>query len=500
VEKNYILVVDEGTTGLRAIVFDRDLKAVGQCYQKVDSFYPAPDEVEQDAQTIWEKTLYAIRTAVDEAGIDPREIAGCGITTQRSTSGFWNKQTGEFYEKMVVWQDTRGFRYRNLFLSNPQFIREHPNAAAKMNVLGGHRITVTRGVLEQYPSLKEKVFLPTTAWGFMDSWLIYKLTGGKVHATGRSFAGTCLYQSIYDEHIHDWNQDILPWMGLRRGIMPEIRGDNAGFGVMDASILGVEIPIISSVADQQAALFSEGCLEAGMAKCTMGTGTFVDLNVGEKCVYSDELNPMVAWDLGDKFNYLLEGSSPTAGACLEWAKNQLCLFDAFSQADEMAALVSDNGGIYFVPAINGMDSVPFLNATGRASFMGVSAGATKPHFVRSIMEGIAFAAGHIFEALTEQTGNKMKLITVDGGVTKSELILQTLADITGSVVSRPKLVEASGLGAAEMAALRLGWITFSDVPKFLEKDKEFVPCGDRSGVIAQYQMWCKAVERSKNWL
>jgi glycerol kinase len=501
-EKNYILVVDEGTTGLRSIVWDRKMKIVAQNYQKVESTYPGEGLVEQDPIEIFDKVVLSMRNAVKEAGIKAEEIAGIGLTNQRGTTTYWNKKTGLPYYNFLVWLDYRGLSAKEYFANDKVFGEKFPRTQKAIQIAGGNHISRTWALMEQHPEIKEKITGDDCAFGGIDSWLIFKLTGGKVFATTRSNAGTFLNDDAYVGEKKDWNYELFEYIGLKRSILPKIQSDVSDIGKITGDILGVEIPIYVSIADQQSALFGEGCLKPGDVKTTMGTGTFIDVNVGAKLpIVKSLLSPMVAWDINGEINYLLEGSSFTSGACLQWAKDKLKLFESFADADKMASEVSDSNGVYFIPAITGMDGIPFMNPAGRASFMGVEASADNRHFVRSIFEGLGFAAAHIFEYVKESIGDEIRRIVVDGGVSKSDLVLQTIADVTGATVCRTSLSEVTALGAASLVAIGMGWYKKEDVKGFLEIDKEFSPNSmNGKKVRAGYKMWLKAVERSKDWV
>jgi glycerol kinase len=501
-EKNYILVVDEGTTGLRSIVWDRKMKIVAQNYQKVESTYPGEGLVEQDPIEIFDKVVLSMRNAVKEAGIKAEEIAGIGLTNQRATSTYWNKKTGLPYYNFVVWLDYRGLSVKERFANDKVFGEKFPRTQKAIQVTGANFISRTWALMEQHPETKGKITGDDCAFGEIDAWLIYKLTGGKVFATTRSNAGAFLNDDSYLDETRDWNYELFEYIGVKRSALPKIQSDISDLGKITGDILGVEIPICASIADQMSALFGEGCLKPGDVKATMGTGTFIDVNVGKTLPDTKSLLvPMVSWDINGETNYLLEGNSLNSGTCLQWARDKLKLFESFADAGKMASEVSDSNGVYFIPAITGMDGIPFMNPTGRASFMGVEASSDNRHFVRSIFEGIGFAAAHIFEYIKESIGAEIRRIVVDGGVSKNDLVLQIIADATGATVCRTSLSEVTALGAASLAAIGLGWYKKEDVKSFLEIDKEFNPNPVKGEKVrAGYKMWLKAVERSKDWV
>ena len=497
--KKYILAVDEGTTGVRSLLFDESLKVVSHSYRKIESLHPGIAMVEQDPVAVVQRTAQSMREAVITSGIPARDIACACLTTQRGTWLLYDRQTGMPYTNLIIWQDTRGSFEKELLLGNEEFCSRFPKSAAQMHDLGNHLCLSIHRVIRLDDDLQQLLRTRQVAWGHMDTWLIYNLCREKQHVISRNIAGTDLYLDFYRADTGRFNEELLPFIYLHSDNMPRVLYTTDDYGTLDPEILGVPIPVVSVSADQQAALFAQGCHEAGMAKCTMGTGTFVDVNVGARHTVIEGLNSMVAWDFPGEQRFQVEGSSVTSGACLEWAKNNMQLFDSFAQADEMAESVPDAAGVCFVPAIMGMNNVPFNNVRGRGSFMGLEASADRRHFVRAIMQGIAFAAVCIFETASQSIGSMSRII-IDGGVTRSDLICRILCDLTGATVSRPKLLEASALGVAEMAAIHLGWITKQDVPGLLEPGTIFVPSASTYSLRQQYQLWKRAVERSKDWL
>ena len=497
-DKEYIMTIDEGTTGVRVLLFDSNLKVVSQAYRRVNSIYPGPSMVEQDPVDILDKTIEVMREAVTKAGIPAACIAGIGLDVQRGTWMIWDRRTGQPLSRFVVWQDTRGQYEKDVFLQDEAFCARFPVAAASLEKVGSHLATVAHRRIRMDDALRSGMDSGHAAWGNVDSWLIYKLTGGKRHVSGRNIPGSLIYMDIFNAATGGFNEPILEYFYLRPSMMPQLLCNIDDYGTLHPDILGHPVPIMSSNADQQSALFAQGCHEAGMAKCTMGTGTFVDINIGKTCQGVEGLNLMLAWDIDGNRDYMVEGLSMTSGACLEWAKDRLMLFDSFAQADEMAGSVPDSDGVYFVPAINGMDEVPFSSTGGRGSFMGIEASSHRPHFVRALMEGIGFASAYIFETVARRLGG-MKRITVDGGVTRSDIVCQLLADLTTAEVVRPKMVEASALGAACMVAIGLGWLSKQDVAGLLEPGSVFNPSENQT-VQEHYRMWKKAVERSRDWL
>lgn len=491
--KNYILVIDEGTTGVRALIYDRDMRMLDFVYEALELLYPGPDEAEVDANEIYDKTVKACRAVVEKCGVAAEDIAGVGITTQRASWTMWNKETGEPLHNVVLWFDNRGRHQKQKYMDDPVFSGSFPGLAEALP--GFYVPLVLDKICDDSPEFGEEMKKETTLFGNMDTWLIWKLTNGAVHATTGSMTSAGM---IYDNERCCYNLPFVGYFGFREEMLPEVCEETGFFGNMSADILGVEIPICGAFADQQSAMFSQGCLSPNTIKCTMGTGTFVDINVGSEIKAVPGLNSMISWNIGGERLYLLEGQSSTAGTCLEWAKNKLKFFDDFSEMDALAESVEDSNGVYFIPALAGMAFAPYNDETAKGAFMGIGPGADRQHFVRAMLEGIAFA-GVLFMEEAAKVGAGIDEIKVSGGVTKSRSVLQTMADVTGAKVIRPKSVEATALGAAEAAAIQLGWMKPADVEKYLEIEQVVVPGENSEKLKETYQNWKKVVERTLNW-
>lgn len=500
-EKKYVLVIDEGTTGLRAHLFNKNMKVIGQHYEKINSYYPVEKAVQQNPMEIYKSTVRAIRTAVNQAGIAAEEIQSIAITAQRGSFTFWNKKTGQPLYDTIVWHDTRGLITKDKFANDAEFCKQHPRMASIMEYLAFNPFTIIDLLLQENPELKAAMKDSNTAWGLIDSWLFYKLSGGKVHATCASMASA---SSLYSFNDRNWDFGLLPYISMRDEMMPEIKNEIDDYGMLDKEILGVEIPIVASIADQQASLFGEGCHEAGSVKCTIGTGAFICVNVGKNRTGNKNFYEMCAWRFDGEDTYEMEGFLPTAGACLEWGKNNLNLISDFETMNTEAESVPNSCGVYFVPAISGMDGMPFNNPTGRASFMGISANSKKPHFIRAMIEGIAYSMVFMFEhVVNSMPGIKMELIMLDGGVSRNDLLCQTIATLTGATVVRPLVTEATAMGAAELAAISAKWFQANEVRRLIKTEHEFQPITNEEQLAEakkQYSMWQKAVERSKDWI
>ena len=493
-EKKYVLVIDEGTTGVRAFLYNKEMKIVGVSYQKIEALFPGPGEAEEDALEIYKKTVEVCRDVVKEHGISAEEIACVGIANQRLSWLFWNKETGKPLRNAVLWLDSRGRFQKQKFMDDPVFNEKFPGVAPYLP--GLFMPLILDKIKDEDPAFAAEFEKPTTIFGNIDTWLIWNLTGGQVHATSPSTASN---STVFVSGTNVWNTPFLEYVGVRMNMMPQVKDEADDYGMMSADILGVGIPICSAIADQQSALFSQGCIEPNTLKCTIGTGTFVDINMGTELKRAGALNPSVGWRLNGVTNYMLEGSSFTAGACLEWARHELKLFDDFESMNDMAEQISDSGGVYFIPALTGLSGIPFNDETAKGAYMGITPKATRNHFVRATLEGIGFATVCLMEEAMK-AGIEIKQIKLSGGVSQSDTIGQLISNLTGAEVIRPKSVEATALGAAEMAAIKIGWVTPEDTARFIEVDHVFTPDQNQAKTKKEFANWKNAVSRTLNWL
>lgn len=489
--KRYILVIDEGTTGVRALLFNREMKILETAYEKLDLFYPGPEEVELDALSVYDKMVKVCRQVVAKHEIKPEEIQCVGMTSQRATWLFWDKTTGKPLRNAVTWMDGRGIYQKQKLVEEPLFNEKFPGVAP--NLPGVWMPLIFDKIRDEEPEFAKAVIGENVLFGHIDSFLGWKLTKGTVHATTYGAASA---SGIYISPLKTWNLPILEYFNIGEKMLPGVREESGDFGMMDEAVLGVGIPIYSSFADQQAALFSQGCLEKNTIKCTLGTGSFVDINTDDEFKEAPGLNGGISWKIGGKLQYLLEGMSYTAGACLEWAKNEFHLFDEFKEMEEMASRVENSGGVYFVPALAGI----WGDESAKGAYMGIRPSVTNAHMMRATLEGVAFGTLSLIEtALGEHAIGDVREIKISGGASKSDTIAQTMANVTGARVVRPESVEATALGAAEAAAIQAGWIDISSVKQYLCIDRIYVPDGRQKVQKEQYENWKKAVARTLRW-
>ncbi|MEO1402881.1 MAG: glycerol kinase GlpK [Cyanobacteria bacterium J06635_1] len=491
----YVMALDLGTTGNRAILFNQTGDIVGQAYKELTQYYPQPGWVEHDATEIWREIRWAMQTAVKEAGIEGKEIAAIGLTVQRETCLLWDKTTGEPLHHAIVWQDRR--------------------TAALCEQLTGHRSDIydrTGLFLDAYFSATklnwlldktQPANLDNVLAGTIDTWVLWNLTGGKIHATDHSNASRTMLMNLTEQQ---WDPTLLKLFQIPEQILPEIKPSQGLFGTTTADILGVEIPIMAILGDQQAALFAHGCSRPGLLKCTYGTGAFLVAHTGETVVRSqNQLLSTIAWtraQANDSYSlgYALEGSMFTAGACIQWLRDGLQIIDSAADSQPLAQSVSDNGGVYFVPALSGLGA-PHWDMNARGAFLGITRGATKAHMVRAVLEAIANQAREVVEAINNDSGTPIQQLKVDGGACNNDFLMQYQADVLGIPVERPAVLDATAQGSAFAAGLAVDfWQDYASLVGQRKIDRVFEPSGKADQVQANFETWQKAVSRAKNWV
>ena len=492
--EKFILVIDEGTTGTRSLIIDRDSQIKAQAYTEFTQHHPASDRVEHDAEEIWDATLKMIKQSLADGDVAAGDIAAIGITNQRATTVVWDKATGEPITPAIVWQDTRTAGF-------VEEIREE--WAEKVYGRTGWALAPVYSslslhwILNNVEGAKARAEAGELAFGTIDSWLIYKLTGGKVHAIAASNASvTGSYDLINDEWYGEW----LDFLGIPLSVFPEVYDDSGQYGLTDAALLGVEIPITGAIADQHAALFAQGCVEPGTVKCTHGTGTFLDMNVGPNVAISQNgLNTIIAWRMNGETIYGLEGYAAVTGSAVQWLRDGAEMIGNSAETEGLATSVEDNGGVYFVPALAGL-SAPYWDSYARGMIIGITRGTSRAHLVRATLEGIVYSTKDFLETMRKDSGVDINTIKVDGGASQNNFLMQFQADMLDADVVRPLVAEATSLGAAYLAGLAVGyWQTPAECFAGQEIDKTFtpeMPAADRERLYAD---WTKAVQRSMDW-
>jgi glycerol kinase len=492
--KNYFLVFDCGTTCVKTLIFDKNLKFIDMSSRKVQSLYPGAGLVEQDPLKIYSLLLETAREVMKKNSLTAADFAAAGIGAQRTSWLFWDTDQNPICN-LITWQDTRGAGIlKRLFTENEKFNAVFPGVAPYLIPL--YTPVAVAATKEFSAEFAENLSKDGIKWGNLDTFLLYKLTGGKQFATTLSMASN---STMLDNQSCEWNTYIPQYVGMRPEMFPEIRDESADFGVISEEIFGGEIPIYGMIADQQAAMFAHGCFDPTVAKCTNGSGTFVNVNIGSEYKTFGGFYTSVAWRLKGKVSYMFEGNSYTAGSCLEWAQRQLELYGSIKQLDEDAASVEDSNGVYFVPALGGMSGAPYNDPTARASFMGIGPDANRKHFVRAVLDAIAFAASDVLLSF-QKLGVDMKKLSVSGGVSNSDIAVQLISNILNAEVSRAESIEATGFGIAALAALYMNITDEETIKKGMPAHKIFTPDKNQTANQSQFKMWKKALDRSLKWL
>jgi len=519
-DESYILVNDVGTTGARAVIFDRQARVVHESYAEIPQLFPRPGWTEQDPVSIYEKCLEVTRDALRETGIPPGRIAAMGIATQRATSMLWDRRSGEPVYNAITWQDTRmsdfcekvnrsalfralhviGNIYQRIALLGEGLRR---NRLGKLLITAAH-FTVTpaqssahaRWILDNVEGAAAKAASGDLLFGTVDSWLVWKYTGGKVHATDYSNVSAT---GMYDPFGMRWSPLLLKPFGLPGGlVLPEIRETSGDFGATEA--FGDPIPIRSVVADQQAALFGEACFEPGSVKCTNGTGSFIDMNTGEEPMASIyKLTPLIAWKIGGKTTYMIEGIISSAGSSVQWLRDNLRIIGEAAESERLAESCQDCGGVYVVPAFTGL-TAPYWDPYARGTVIGLTRATTREQVVRATLESIAYQCRDVIEAMEKDSGIRVRGLKADGGASRNNFLLQFLADILDVEVERPEMLEATALGAAYLAGMAAGlWKYPEDILRTRKVEKVFKPGMDQETREKLYNGWKRAVERARHW-
>ena len=487
----YILSFDQGTTSSRAIVFDHagTIRAVAQ--KEFKQYFPQPGWVEHDANEIWATQYGVAAEAMTKAKLKPKDIAAIGITNQREPTVVWNRQTGEPVGHAIVWQDRRTAGFCDqLKRDGLEGLIQKKTGLVIDAYFSGSKL---RWILDNVPGARADAEKGKLAFGTVDSWLIWKLTGGKVHVTDPSNASRTMLYNIRDGK---WDDELLKIMKVPRSVLPRVAQSSEVYG--EAENLGV--PIAGIGGDQQSALFGQACHKPGMVKNTYGTGCFMLMNTGTDAVPSkNNLLTTVAWGVGDKLEYALEGSIFIAGAVVQWLRDGLGIIKHSADVEKLAASVPDNGGVYLVPAFAGLGA-PHWDQYARGSISGLTRGSTAAHIARAALEGIAFQVADVLAAMQADSKIKLKELRVDGGASANNLLMQFQADLLGVPVVRPAIQETTALGAAYLAGLAVGfWRNQIEIAKQWKVDHTFEPAMKPDRRDKLRASWSKALERSKKW-
>ena len=491
----YLLALDQGTTSSKAILFDDKGRIIARKNKEFKQIYPQPGWVEHNPSDIWNSQLEVTRDVIAMAGVAPSDIAAIGITNQRETTVIWDRHTGEPVYNAIVWQCRRTADTCKRFEKEgfDQVIRRNTGL-----VLDAYfSATKVRWILRQAPGALDRAKNGDLLFGTIDTWIIWNLTGGKVHATDYSNASRTMMFNIHDL---DWDREILDTLEIPPSILPKVLPSSGDYGTTEQSLFGTEIPIRGAAGDQQAALFGQCCFEPGMTKCTYGTGSFLLMNTGETAVNSQNgLLTTIAWGLGGKVIYALEGSTFIAGAVIQWLRDEMNLIEHADQSEEYATRVDDTGGVYLVPAFVGLGA-PHWDMYARGALVGMTRGTNKYNVTRAALESIAYQTNDIVNAMLADARMDLKGLRVDGGVVNNNFLMQFQADILQTQVDRPVVFETTALGAAYLAGLGAG--VYKDVQDIMgawKLDRSFTPAMPHEVSEKLYKFWEKAVEKAKAW-
>ncbi len=489
----YVLALDEGTTSCRCILFDKQGNQISVAQKEFTQYFPKPGWVEHDAMEIWSTQVGVAREAMLKINAKPEDIAGIGITDQRETTIVWDKKTGMPVYNAIVWQCRRTAEYCDSLTA--QGYSDMIKAKTGLLIDPYFSGTKLRWILENVEGARERAEKGELLFGTIDTWLIWNLTGGKVHVTDYSNASRTM---MFNIHTLEWDDEILKILDIPRCMLPEPKPSSCIYGYTDPSIIGGEIPISGAAGDQQCALFGQTCFGAGSAKNTYGTGGFLLMNTGNKPIESKNgLVTTIAWGLDGKVTYALEGSIFVAGAAIQWLRDEMGLLKTAPESEEAALKVSDTDGVYMVPAFVGLGA-PYWDPYARGIICGITRGTTANHVIRATLESLAYQTCDVLTAMEQDSGIKLHSLKVDGGASANNFLMQFQADMIGTEVKRPTCIETTALGAAYLAGLATGfWENLQDVQNNWSVSGSFVPKMSEKERKEKLDGWHKAVERTR---
>ncbi len=491
----YIMALDAGTTSNRCIIFDEAGNICSMAQTEFMQHFPKPGWVEHDANEIWSSQLGAAVDAMNRVNISAEDIAAIGITNQRETTIVWNKETGEPVYNAIVWQCRRtsdiadGLKEKGL--------EEKIRQKTGLIIDAYFSATKIKWILDNVDGARQLAEEGKLLFGTVDTWLIWKLTKGKVHVTDYSNASRTM---LFNINTLEWDEEICAELDIPMNILPEVKPSSCVYGYADTAFLGAQIPIAGAAGDQQAALFGQTCFSKGEAKNTYGTGCFLLMNTGEKPVFSKNgLVTTIAWGIDGKVNYALEGSIFVAGAAIQWLRDEMKLIDSSEDSEYMAMKVKDTGGCYVVPAFTGLGA-PHWDQYARGTIVGITRGTSKNHIIRATLESIALSVSDVIEAMKADSGIGIRSLKVDGGASANNFLMQFQSDILGAPVNRPACVESTAIGAAYLAGLAVGyWKSKEDVIKNQQLDRVFTPNMTQVDRETKRKGWNKAVRYAYSW-
>lgn len=493
--QRYILSLDAGTTSNRAILFNYSGEIVAVAQQEFEQIYPHSGWVEHNPETIWETQFHVLKEVLKKAEVKPDQIESIGITNQRETTILWNRKTGMPVYNAIVWQDRRTAAMCDDLKANghEKLIADKTGLVVDAYFSG----TKIRWILDNVPGARKLAEEGNLAFGTVDTWLVWKLSGGKLHVTDVSNASRTM---IYNIHTLQWDEELLKILDIPASILPEVKPSSLVYGTTDADLVGYGIPIGGIAGDQQAALFGQMCINPGMVKNTYGTGCFVVMNTGNQPIVSKhKLLTTIAWQIGTEVTYALEGSIFMGGAVVQWLRDQIGIIQSSSEIEALAGQVEDSGGVSLVQGFVGLGA-PHWDQYATGAIIGLSRASTKAHIARAALEAIAFSSMEVIETMVDDSGIELNELRVDGGASVNNLLMQIQADAIQTKLVRPKITETTALGVAYLAGLATGfWQNLDEIVHQWQADKEFEPTSEPDRIKKVITDWKRAVERSKHW-
>jgi glycerol kinase len=492
---NAILALDQGTTSSRAIVFDHAGHIVAVAQKEFRQIFPRAGWVEHDPAEIWASQREVAVQALANAKLKPADIAAIGITNQRETTVLWDRKTGQPVHNAIVWQDRRTAQFCDQLKRDGHLELVQRKTGLVIDAyFSGSKL---RWLLDNVPGARDRANRGELAFGTVDTWLLYNLTGGATHVTDASNASRTM---LFDIHTGQWDEELLRLLDVPRAVLPEVRSNSEVYAQTAANIFGAPIAIAGMAGDQQAALFGQTCFERGLAKNTYGTGCFMLMNVGHEATPSKhKLLTTVAWKRGGATEYALEGSVFIGGAVVQWLRDGLGIIKSSADVERLAATVPDSGGIYLVPAFAGLGA-PHWDQYARGTITGITRGTTAAHFARAALDSIAYQVADVLHLMQADSGIQIQQLRVDGGAAANDLLMQFQADILGVPVVRPKVTETTALGAAYLAGLAVGyWKSPKDVETNWQIDRTFDPQMPRDEAQHRVKRWTQALDRARDW-
>ena len=490
----YVLALDQGTTSSRAILFDNEQNIIAVRQREFEQLYPQQGWVEHDPMEIWSSQYGVMNEVVAQSGVDAHDIAAIGITNQRETTILWEKATGRPIYNAIVWQCRRTAPLVDELLSQPgmaEYIKENTGLVPDAYFSA----TKIKWILDHVPGARERAQAGEILFGTVDSWLVWKLTSGKVHVTDRTNASRTM---LYNIHKLDWDDTLLNALDIPRAMLPRVTDSSEIYGYTD--LCGVQVPVAGIAGDQQAALFGQGCFSKGEAKNTYGTGCFLLMNTGDTiCRSKNGLLTTIAISLNGKVEYALEGSVFVGGAVIQWVRDGLRMIQESRDSEYYAQKVPDNGGVYIVPAFTGLGA-PYWDMYARGAIVGITRGTTQNHIIRAAEESIAYQSYDLVHAMELDVGQPITALKVDGGASRDQFLMQFQADMLRVPIDRPRLVETTAFGAAFLAGLASGvWESVDDIALLRQSDRIFKPEMDAEQAKRQHDNWLRAVGRAEKW-